>query len=148
MQKIKETAIEAIDLAKRMQEVTSEAFIVHISIPKRLMKAAVAIQAAKRPFPLHKFPLIQRALGGRWDKTNTACNFTKLTQLRHSSIVRLVMNLYMRECLNPQSWDKVEVQEGTRGRVLTPQLCDGAEFAIMRGLNIKVVRLIEKMTCN
>ena len=32
VQKIKETAIEAIDLAKRMQEVTSEAFIVHLII--------------------------------------------------------------------------------------------------------------------
>lgn len=136
IQKIKETTIEAIDLAKRMQEVTSEAFIVHVSIPKRLMKSTVTIQAAKRPFPIGKFPLIQHAIGGRWDKTNTACNFTKLTQLRHSSSVQLTMNLYMRECLNPQSWDKVEVQQGTRGRVLTPQLCDGAEFAIMRGLSI------------
>ena len=137
MQKIKDTTLEAIDLAKKMQEITSEAFIIHVSISKRLNKATVTIQAAKRPFPINKFQLIQHAIGGKFDKERTKCNFTKLTQIRHSSYVRLIFNFYMRECLNPASWDKVEVQLGNRGKVLTPEQCDGAEFAIMRGLNLE-----------
>lgn len=137
MQKIKETTIEAIELAKKMQEVTSESFIVHVPIPKRLVKATISIQAAKRPFPINKFPLIQQGIGGMWSKEPTACKFTKLMQVRHSSRVRLVINLYMRECLNPASWDKVEIQQGVRGRVITPEQCNGAEFAIMRGLGIQ-----------
>lgn len=134
--KIKEVAIEAIDLAKKMQEVTNEGFIVMVPITKRLNKSSIEIHPAKRPFPLGKFPLIQREIGGRWEKARTACNFTKLTQPRHSSRVRLTLNIYMRECLNPQSWEQVEVLKGSRSKVLTPELCDGAEFAIMRGLNI------------
>ena len=137
IKKIKETTIEAIDLAKKMSEVTSEAFIIHVSIPKRLNKATVTIQAVKRPFPINKFSLIQHAIGGRFDKARTVCNFTKLTQARHSSRVSLIINFYMGECLNPASWNEVEVQQGNRGKVLTPDLCNGAEFAIMRGLNIK-----------
>jgi len=136
MQKIKETTIEAIDLAKKMSEATSEAFLIHISIPKRLNKATITIQAVKRPFPISKFPQIQSAIGGHWDKKPTACNFTKLMQIRHSSRVSLIINIYAGKCLNPASWDKVEVQAGNRGRVLTPELCDGAEFAIMRGLGV------------
>jgi hypothetical protein len=136
MSMIKEVTIEAVDLAKRMQEITNEGFIVLTPITQRLNRSSIEIHPAKRPFPLAKFPLIQRELGGRWEKARTKCNFTKLTQLRHSSAVRLSMNVYMRECLNPQSWQKVQVLKGTRGKVLTPDLCDGAEFAIMRGLNI------------
>ena len=142
--KIKEVTIEAIDLAKRMQEVTNEGFIVMTPITKRLNKSSIEIHPAKRPFPLGKFPLIQREIGGRWEKARTACNFTKLTQLRHSSRVRLTLNIYMRECLNPQSWEQVEVLRGNRSRVLTPELCDGAEFAIMRGLNVVGHSVLDK----
>lgn len=137
MQKIKETTIEAIDIAKKMQQATSEAFIVHVSIPKRLNKATITIQAAKRPFPINKFQLAQHAIGGQFKKAKTLCNFTKLTQLKHASHVRLIINFYMRECLNPESWDKVDVQLGNRGRVLSPDMCNGAEFAIMRGLKVE-----------
>jgi len=136
-QKIKETAIEAIELAQKMRKVADENFIIHVGIPKRQRTATVTIQAVKRPFPISKFSLIQHAIGGKWDKAPTRCNFTKVTQLRHSSEVKLVINLYMRECLNPESWDKVQVQRGSRGKVLTPDLCNGAEFSLMRALNIK-----------
>jgi len=136
-QKIKETTIEAIDLAKKMQEASNEGFKIFVSIPKKLDKATVSISGAKRPFPLNKFRLIQHAIGGKWNKTETTCKFTKLTQLRHASKVQLVIHLYMRECLNPQSWDKVEVQHGIRGRVLTPDLCNGAEIILMHGLGVK-----------
>ena len=135
-QKIKEVTIEAIDLAKKMQERTSEAFLVITSIPKMLNRATIEVHPTKRPFPIEKFHLLQHAIGGKFEKSQTECKFTKLTQIRHSSHVRLVINVYFGECLNPQSWDKVEVQRGTRGKVLTPELCDGAEFAIMRGLGI------------
>lgn len=137
MKKIKETTIEAIDLAKKMSEVSSESFIIHTSMPKSLNKATVTIQATKRPFPINKFQIIQHKIGGEFKKARTLCNFTKLTQLRHSSRVQLIINFYMRECLNPASWDKVKVQQGSRGMVLTPDLCDGAEFAIMRGLGVE-----------
>lgn len=134
---IKETTIEAIDIAKKMQEVTSEGFIIHTSIPKRKTTATVTIQAAKRPFPINKFPVLQHAIGGKWNKSSTKCNFTKLTQLRHSSEVKLVINLYMRECLNPESWNNVQIRKGIRGKVLTPELCNGAEIILMRGLGVK-----------
>ena len=136
-QKIKETAIEAIELSQKMRKVADENFIIHVSIPKRKRTATVTIQAVKRPFPINKFSLIQQAIGGKWDKTPTTCNFTKVTQLRHSSKVKLVINLYMRECLNPKSWDKVQVQRGVRGKVLNPDLCNGAEVILMQALNIK-----------
>jgi hypothetical protein len=136
-EKITETTIEAIELAIKMMEASNEAFAIHTSIPKKLNKATVSITAAKRPFPLNKFPYIQHAVGGKFHKAPTLEKFTQLIQYRHSSIVRLVIHLYFRECLNPASWDKVEVQKGSRGRVLTPELCDGAEFSIMRGLGVK-----------
>lgn len=136
--RIKEVTIEAIELARRMRELSNEGFIVMTPITKKLNRSSVEIHPAKRPFPLDKFPLIQRELGGKWEKARTACNFTKLMQLRHSSPVRLVLNLYMRECLNPESWENVEVLRGKRSKVINPDLCDGAEFAIMRGLDLRV----------
>jgi hypothetical protein len=47
------------------------------------------------------------------------------------------MRFYTAECINPASRDKVEVLRGTRGKVLTPELCDGAELSILRGLGIQ-----------
>ena len=135
-EKITETTIEALKLAKRMQEVTNEGFIVQTSIPKKLNNSSIEIHSASRPFPLNKFPDLQRAIGGFWNKMPTKCKFTKLSQQRKKGRVRLTINLYMRECLNPQSWTKVEVLKGNRPTVLTPELCDGAETIIMKGLQL------------
>jgi len=135
-EKITETTIEALKLAKRMQEVTNEGFIVQASIPKKLNNSSIEIHSATRPFPLSKFPELQRAIGGFWNKMPTKCKFVKLSQQRKKGRVRLTINLYMRECLNPQSWANVEVLKGARGKVLTPQLCDGAEIIIMKGLQL------------
>jgi len=134
---IQNHTIEALGFAKTLQEVTSEAFIVQTSINKRLNRATVSVFATKRPFPINKFILARRAIGGQFWKARTLAHFTMLKQVRHSFPVQLLIKFYMRECLNPASWDKVQVQQGVRGKVLTPDQCDGAEFAIMRGLNVQ-----------
>lgn len=133
-QKIRETVNEAVDAAIRAVEVSNEGMIIHASIPKSLKKATVVIEGQKRPFKLSKLETIIRAFRGKWNKVNTACDFTKVESLRHSSAVSLKMRFYTGECLNPTS--KVEVFRGSRGRVLDRNQCDGAENSIMQGLGI------------
>lgn len=135
--KIRETVNEAVDLAIRAIEVSREGMIIHVSIPRNFQKATVVVQGAKRPFKINKLDYIIRALRGHWEKKRTTADFVKVESIRHSSPVTLVMRVYTAECLNPASRGNVEVLKGTRGKVLTPNLCDGAEFSIMRGLGIK-----------
>lgn len=135
--KIREVVNEALDLAIRAVEVSHEGMLVQISIPRNFQKSTVVVQGAKRPFPINKLDYIIRALRGSWKKKRTTADYTKVESLRHSSPVILMMRVYTAECLNPESRDKVEVLKGMRGRVLTPDLCDGAEFSIMRGLGLK-----------
>ena len=73
-QKIKEVTIEAIDLAKKMQERTSEAFLVITSIPKMLNRATIEVHPTKRPFPIEKFHLLQHAIGGNLRKATQSAN--------------------------------------------------------------------------
>lgn len=135
--KIREAVNEAIDLAIRAVEVSHEGMVIHASIGANFQKSTVVVQGAKRPFPINKLDYIIRALRGKWEKKHTTADYTKVESVRHSSPVSVIMRVYTAECLNPQSRDKVEVLKGSRGRVLTPDLCDGAEFSIMRGLGIK-----------
>jgi len=134
--KIRETVNEALDLALFAIEKSNEGMQIHISIPRKFQKGTVVVQGAKRPFDINKLEVIIRTLKGHWEKYHTANDFTKVESIRHSSPVTLTMRFLTAECINPASRDKVEILKGTRGRVLTPELCDGAEFAIMRGLGI------------
>lgn len=133
-QKIRETANEAVDLAIKSIEASHEGMIVHVSIPRDLQKATVVVQAQKRPFPLNKLATIIRAVRGKWERKKTACKFTKVESIRHSSAIPLIMRVYSGACLNPES--DMQVRTGNRGEVLNPEQCNGAEFSIMRGLGI------------
>jgi len=134
---IREVVNEALVLAMRAIEVSNEGMLIHVSIPRRFQKATVVVQGQRRPFPLNKLETVMRAFRGEWKRKRTTCDFTKVESLRHSSNVNLRMCFYTAECINPASRDKVEVLRGTRGKVLTPELCDGAEFSILRGLGIQ-----------
>lgn len=133
-EKIKETTNNAIDLAQKMQSVTNEGFIINISIPKKLNNSTIEIHPAKRPFPLGKCEVIERTLRGHWAKEHTLCKFVKLSQIKQTGRVRLIINIYMGECWNPQQKD-MEVVKGTRGRVLNPEMCNGA--SIMKSLRLE-----------
>lgn len=136
-QKIRENVNEALDLAIKSIEVSNEAMQIHVLIPRKFQRATVVVQGQKRPFKLNKLEAIIRAFKGKWEKKPTTCKFTKVESVRHASAVSLIMRFYTGECLNPSARDKVHVQKGFRGQVLTPELCNGAEFSIMRGLGIQ-----------
>jgi len=136
-QRIRERYNEALDLAIRAIEVSNEGMLIHVSIPREFQRAIIVVQGQKRPFSLNKLETVMRVFRGEWKRKRTTCDFTKVESLRHSSDVKLRMCFYTAECINPASRDKVEVLRGTRGKVLTPELCDGAEFSILRGLGIK-----------
>jgi hypothetical protein len=135
-QKIRQTTSEAVDLAIKAIETSNEAMIVRVSIPRDLQKATVVVQGQKRPFPLTKLATIIRAVRGKWTRKRTLCKFTKVESIRHSSAIPLIMRVYSGACLNPES--DMEVKVGSRGEVLNPEQCNGAEFSIMRGLGINV----------
>jgi len=139
LQQIKDRTIEAIDLAKKMQEATSEGFIIHTTIPNSLTHATITIQGFKRPFPIGKFPLIQRAIHGTWRYKKTPDLFVKINSARHNgdSRVKLNITLLMGECLNPLAHGTIKVHKGTRGRVLDPAGCNGLEHPLMRGLGLQ-----------
>ena len=137
MQQIKATVTEAIDLAKSMQETTSESFLVIASIPKSLNKSTVVIVNTKRPFPVGKFADLHRRIGGSWKYKRTAFKFVKIAQLRHSSTVRLIINLYMKECLNPLAHGTIAIAKGHPSRVLEPDKCNGLETPLMLGFGIE-----------
>lgn len=136
-QRIRETVNEAIDLAIRSIEVANEGMQIHVSIPRKFQKATVVVQGAKRPFPLTKLEAVIRGLRGSWKRKHTTCDYTKVESIRHSSLVSLKMRFLTAECINPASRSKVDVLKGNRGKVLTPEDCDGAEFSILRGLGIE-----------
>ena len=144
MEQIEKTTIEAIQLAKKMQEKTNEGFIVHVSIPQKLNGSTVTISAAKRPFPVSKFSLAHEAIGGHWDFLHTRNKFTKISQLKQDGGVKLIINLYTRECLDPRTWTDMQVVKGSRGKVLNPQDCNGFVTPVLRGFGIKDKRQIEK----
>lgn len=135
-EKIHATTIEALNLAQKMQATTNEAFIVSVSIPKKLNNSTIEIHPAKRPFPLGKCEMIERMLRGHWAKENTLCKFVKVSQIKQTGRVRLIINMYMGECLDPQQKD-MEVVKGTRSRVLNPEMCNGAGIIIMKRLKLE-----------
>jgi hypothetical protein len=139
LQQIKDRTIEAIDLAKKMQEATSEGFIIHTTIPNSLTHATITIQGFKRPFPIGKFPLIQHAIHGAWWYKKTSEDFVKINSARHNgdSRVKLNITLLMGECLNPLAHGTIKVHKGTRGRVLDPAGCNGLEHPLMLGLGLQ-----------
>jgi len=81
--------------------------------------------------------IVMGASRGEWKRKRTTCDFTKVESVRYSNHVNLKICFYTAECINPASGDKVEVLRVTRGKVLTPELCNGAEFSILRGLGIQ-----------
>jgi len=99
--------------------------------------ARALVQGQRRPFPLNKLEIVMRVFRGEWKRKRITCDFTKVESLRHSSHVNLKMCFYTAECINPASRDKVEALRETRGKVLTLELCNGAEFSILRGLVIQ-----------
>ena len=147
--KIQETTMEALRLAKRMQEVTSEGFLVLVSMPKRLNKATVTIFGMRRPWPVRqKFQVLHKTIRGHWDFEHTTQKFTKLTSTIHNNPVKLVIYLYTERCLDPKSFEDVEILRGTRGRVLTPERCNGFETPLLRGMGVDDKRASESANKN
>lgn len=134
-EEIRKVTHEALDTAIRSVEVSNESMLILVEISRSFKKANVIVQGQKRPFPLSKIELIIRSLRGKWEKQRTALQFTKVESLRHSSPIIFKMRFYCGPCLNPSQ--QIDVSKGSRGRVLNPDECNGAENPIMRSLGIQ-----------
>jgi hypothetical protein len=60
----------------------------------------------------------------------------KVSQTQQTGRVRLKINLYVGECLNPET-SNMELVKGVRGRVLNPEMCNGAETLLAKGLGLE-----------
>ena len=136
-ERIKATVDEGLELAFRVIEVSNEGIEVHVSIPRSFKHAKVVITGMKRPFLWSKMQIIVRTLHGNWRKKLTNQKFAKMESFRHSNPVSLVMRFYFAECLDEKQRGEIQVLKGRRGRVLTPELCNGEEMRMLTTLDLK-----------
>jgi hypothetical protein len=136
-ERIKAMVDEGLELAFRTIEISNEGVEVHVSMPHSFSHAKVVVEGMKRPFQWSKLQDIVRILHGNWRKKLTKQKFAKMESLRHSNPVSLTMRFYFAECLDEKARGEIQVLKGRRGRVLTPELCNGDEMRMLNTIDSK-----------